>query len=90
MRRAIRFILAALPLLGAMTTPLAAQKVAVVEKRLGNGTGPYSCGARARQRSREAGSHVGRRVRFPVATSLTSHWIHRRCLNLKEKLLRFS
>jgi predicted Zn-dependent peptidase len=39
MRRSIRFTLAVLPLLGAMTTPLAAQKVAVVEKRLGNGMG---------------------------------------------------
>jgi hypothetical protein len=60
MRRAIRFILATLPPLGAVTTPLAAQKVAVVEKRLGRETGPYSCGARARRQS--AGgwvAHVG-------------------------------
>jgi predicted Zn-dependent peptidase len=39
MRRSIRFTLAVLPILGGMTAPLAAQKVAVVEKRLGNGMG---------------------------------------------------
>ncbi|HEV8611221.1 MAG TPA: pitrilysin family protein [Thermoanaerobaculia bacterium] len=39
MRKSTRILLALLPLLAAMTAPLAAQKVDVVEKRLSNGMG---------------------------------------------------
>jgi predicted Zn-dependent peptidase len=76
MRRAIRFILATLPLLGAMTTPLAAQKVAVVEKRLGNGTGPYSCGARASDSRGRLGRPRGQLQRAPRITGISPLFEH--------------